>query len=120
MPRYSGVDALLAVDDLGDGEIRRDAHQRVSIVARYVLDVGQEGEHLKRGGAHGNVEIFVEPVNDPLRRRFQQRRSEAEILTHRDLKENVQRRLDRGSADLAVALRYVRVANGEESAVDGD
>ena len=59
-------------------------------------------------------------MDDPVFRRLQQRARKAEILAQHDLEQDVQRSLDRRTAQLAIALRNVGVADGEQAAIDGD
>ena len=105
------MNALPAIDHLSDAKIAGDAHQRIGVIAAEILMVGQQRQHIDRGFAHRHIEIFVEAVNDPFRRRLQQWRRKVEILAYKNLEQHVQRRLDGGTAQLAVTLRDVRVTD---------
>src|SRR5262249_27919788 len=57
--RHPHVNSLLAVHDLGDRKIGGDAHQRIGIVARRALVLGQEAQHVEGSATHSDIEILV-------------------------------------------------------------
>ena len=76
---------------------------------------------VSSAGCRGGVEILVEAEREPRVGGARDRRSEVEVVAsvERQLRP-LERALDRGARDLAVALRAVAVARGEQRAVDRD
>ncbi|MNL78444.1 hypothetical protein D3C87_2048280 [compost metagenome] len=84
------MDALGAIDDLRHAEVGRDAHERIGIVARESLLLGQQVDHVAGRVLAGFVQVLVEAMDDPAIRRFQQRRRKVEVLAQDHLEQDVQ------------------------------
>lgn len=112
---YPRVNPLSAIDHLGHCKISRDAHQRIGVVARNPLQIGQQAQHFEGRRSHRLVQILVEAVNDPMLRRLKQRRREGKIPPHKYLQQNIEGRFDGSSTYLAIALGNVWVAHRESA-----
>ena len=81
---------------------------------------GDMVDHPTQRGLCGVVEIRVHAHRDDVGRRFRLRVLQVEIGAQDDLDRSFQRSLDRGGADLAIALHPMAVAEREPAAFDVD
>jgi hypothetical protein len=106
-----------------DPQVDRDAAERIRLLAPeagLLLEVADRGANRVRRRLH---QVGPDPGADVVRRLLARRkgarreprlrRVDLEVPTDREPHDDVHRRLDRGPADLAVALRRVRVAERE-------
>ena len=124
------MDALVAVDELGDVDVAGDRDEGVGLLARHARMVshllGEERNHVAHGN-HGSAgEVLIEAHGDVVCRclsaRPEQRAFSGTLLMNEELEGAGQLRLHGGDVDLAVALAGVAVAGFEERSfgVHGD
>src|SRR5579864_2028972 len=80
------VNALVAVDQLGNVHVAGDAGQHVSIVAGQVLGADEEIDHLAHGNARGLMQLRMKAHADVMRGRFRARIFLSRTFVHDELK----------------------------------
>ncbi len=111
------MDAFGAVHHLRHVVVDRHAGDHVGLFPRDIrIALGDEVDGLAHRDLHRLVQVGIEPHHDPMGRRLRPRPCELHVLVQDKLKLAAQAGLDRGEVDLAVALRRVRVAHGEQRA----
>src|SRR6266567_4156752 len=114
--RDHAMDALGAVDGLGHAQIRGQAAKRIGILARQVSFLAEQYDHVAERPHHTLVEVGIHRHRHVVRRRLGTGIVEPQILAQRQAETSLQRGLDRGDADFAVALDAMTVAAGEQRA----
>src|SRR5438105_6078143 len=116
----NGVDPDLTVHELRHAEVGRDACKRERFIApEPVLTLHQREEPVD-GDHGGGVERVAEAESEPRALDPCGRPLERQVVTKVDRHLRPARALDRGAADLAVALRRVPVAGRETRTVERD
>ena len=113
------MNALHAVHDLSDGKVEDDARERERVRTIEAILPSHQVEHGLGRELGGDVEVLVEAERHPCVR--DPRDGHAQLRAVLQLERELcalERALDRGTRDLAVALRAVSVACRDERAVD--
>ena len=115
--RDHAVDALGAVDRLGDVVIDRNARDHVCLLAAKLRKPpGDEGDCLADGDFHGLFEVGVEAHHDPVRGGLCAGPGDLHVFAHDQLEPSTQARLNCATIDLALTLDSVAVTDREERA----
>ncbi len=115
-----GVDAEVAVHDLRHAQVDDDRRERERVPAGEAELALHQLDHAVGGDLRGATEMLVEAEREPRAVDPRDRPLEPQVLAEVEGHLRFDGTLDRRPRDLAVALRGVAVAGGEECAVDGD
>ncbi len=110
------MDALGAVDDLGDSEIDTDARQGERALELQALEFEQIAVGLADRHLHRLVEHRVEAEGHPMTRTFGARRGQLHALVQDELQDRGVGGLHRRYGDFTVALGGMRIAGVEQTA----
>src|SRR3954462_9764705 len=108
-PRQHHVAALVAVHRLRDPEVAGERAEHVGLVARQVGAAADVGHHLAHGLLGRVVEVLVEADRDQVGRALGERPAPVQVLADGEPERAGKAGLDRGNADLAVALHRVAI-----------
>src|ERR1700691_5892115 len=114
------MDSLVEVHHLRDAQVGGQRAKRVGILTGNAGMLADKRDHVAQRLFDGVVEILVKTHGDPGVRLLGARRRQLHVLAHMELEGAGERRLNRGQANLAVALYAMAVAGREQGAGSED
>src|SRR5690606_24727087 len=117
---HHGVYAFPAVHELRDPEVEGERAQRVGVDGLEAMPLRQPTDHVPGRDLRGLVQVLEEAHRDDVGRRLRHGALDPEVPADLEAELADERRLGGAEVDLAVALRGVPVADGEEGAAPED